>query len=254
MLGLNVTVRTRVYTNRSVQVCTIAVVCATGYIAHFFLMPHPALRRGLASGMLVPVQRVATDEAKRFEADLALDPGVKPRPWKYIVLHHTATETGSVSSIDAVHRQRTDSAGRPWLGIGYHFVIGNGHGMPDGAVEATFRWKRQLQGAHAGVRKFNEQGIGVCLVGDFNRHPPTRRQLVAAERLVQQLARLNGIDREQILPHWQIRATACPGKLFPLDDLRSAVAAHPRAAASRDASRGIRRPDRNGAAGRAKKL
>ena len=79
------------------------------------------------------------------------------RKWKSIVLHHTATEAGSVKSIHAAHRKRITN-GKPWLGIGYHFVIGNGKGMADGAVEATFRWRDQLHGAMPGNRPRTNMG------------------------------------------------------------------------------------------------
>ena len=46
--------------------------------------------------------------------------------WQYLVIHHSGTAAGSVASIHADHRRRVDAAGNPWLGIGYHFVIGNG--------------------------------------------------------------------------------------------------------------------------------
>ena len=48
-------------------------------------------------------------------------------------------------------------------GLAYHFVIGNGDGMPDGEIEPTFRWREQIQGAHAGAGEYNEQGIGIAL-------------------------------------------------------------------------------------------
>ena len=66
------------------------------------------------------------------------------------MLHHSATADGDVASIDAVHRLKRDLKGNPWLGIGYHFVVGNGHKMADGEVQPTFRWLQQLAGAHAG--------------------------------------------------------------------------------------------------------
>ena len=65
-------------------------------------------------------------------------PTVAARPWKHIVIHHTATGTGSVDSIHAAHLKNKDKNGNHWLGIGYHFVIGNGEGMADGAIEPDF--------------------------------------------------------------------------------------------------------------------
>jgi hypothetical protein len=129
-----------------------------------------------------------------------------------------------VESFHQQHLRRTDTAGRPWLGIGYHFVIGNGRGMEDGQVEPTFRWREQLPGAHAGVEQLNRQGIGICLVGNFDEHPPTAAQRDAAQRLVFTLASEYDVPAEQIIGHGDVRATACPGRLFPLNEVVAALA------------------------------
>lgn len=146
-------------------------------------------------------------------------PKVAERDWRYIVIHHTATSRGSVESIHETHLARKDANGNPWLGIGYHFVIGNGNGMTDGEIEATFRWRQQLHGAHAGVGDYNNQGIGIALVGNFDQGPPTRAQLAAVKRLVATLKSDYGIAAENVVGHSDIRATACPGRYFPLADV-----------------------------------
>ena len=148
-----------------------------------------------------------------FEPDLPL------RRWRYIVLHHTATDSGDVAAIDAEHRQRKDRAGNPWLGIGYHFLIGNGRGMADGLVQPTFRWKQQLHGAHAGNRSYNEEGIGICLVGNFDNYPPTPRQVAAARELVRTLAERFDIEPQNIICHQDVGATRCPGAKFPVQEI-----------------------------------
>ena len=145
------------------------------------------------------------------------------REWKYIVLHHTATEAGSVESIDAAHKQRKDEDGNPWRGIGYHFLIGNGHGMKDGEVAATFRWLDQSDGAHAGNSQYNSLGIGICLVGNFEDAPPTPAQLKALRELMSSLRADCRIDNEGIVRHTDIKQTACPGKQFPWDTLLSSL-------------------------------
>ncbi len=152
-----------------------------------------------------------------FRSDI--QPEVPPRRWRYIVLHHTATDSGDVVAIDAEHRQRKDRAGNPWLGIGYHFLIGNGRGMADGLVEPTFRWKQQLHGAHAGSRSYNEEGIGICLVGNFDNYPPTPRQVVAARELVRTLAERFDINPPNIVCHQDVGATRCPGAKFPVEEI-----------------------------------
>lgn len=152
-----------------------------------------------------------------FRSDF--EPEAPPRHWRYIVLHHTATDSGDVAAIDAEHRQRKDRAGHPWLGIGYHFLIGNGRGMADGLVEPTFRWKQQLHGAHAGDRSYNEEGIGICLVGNFDSYPPTPRQVAAARELVRMLAERYDIEPQNIVCHQDVGATHCPGAKFPVEEI-----------------------------------
>jgi len=151
-------------------------------------------------------------------------PNVDERDWEYIVIHHTATSSGNVEQINQEHLHRTDAHGNHWLGIGYHFVIGNGDGMPDGQIEPTFRWNQQLQGAHAGVEAYNQRGIGISLVGNFEETSPTVGQLASVKRLVAILAAEYGILPENIVGHGDITATACPGRLFPMAEVRQSVA------------------------------
>lgn len=133
------------------------------------------------------------------------------------MLHHTASDRGSVESIDEAHR------GRGWKGVGYHFVIGNGKGMGDGVVEPTFRWRQQMHGAHAGSADHNEHGIGICLIGNFENYKPTDAQHDALIQLVTSLARDYKIEADGVIGHGQIKNTKCPGKLFPVDEVLRSV-------------------------------
>ncbi len=146
-------------------------------------------------------------------------PAAPMHGWKYIVLHHTASTSGSVDSIDEAHQQRTDGSGNHWRGIGYHFVIGNGNGMPDGAIEPTFRWQEQSSGAHAGINEYNRMGIGICLVGNFEESPPSPAQVSAVKRLVGSLKAECGLKTDQVLRHGDLKATECPGQLFPFAEV-----------------------------------
>ncbi len=146
-------------------------------------------------------------------------PDVASRDWRHIVIHHTATSRGSVESIHEAHLQRKDKSGNPWMGIGYHFVIGNGNGMPDGEIEPTFRWREQLHGAHAGSGIYNQHGIGIALIGNFDEAPPTPAQLAAVKRLVSTMKTEYGISSENVVGHSDIKATACPGRFFPMADV-----------------------------------
>jgi hypothetical protein len=157
-----------------------------------------------------------------------LKPEKPARVWKYIVLHHSGGELDTIESIDRNHRQRTDRSGKPWLGIGYHLVIGNGRETIDGEIKPTFRWRDQLHGAHAGHPDYNDHGIGICLIGNLEDRPPTARQLEATRRLVQTLCREYTIPRENVIPHRSVRPTQCPGQQFPLKEILAAVTeSHP---------------------------
>ena len=158
-------------------------------------------------------------------------------PWKFVVLHHSATPSGSVESINATHLQRRDANGIPWRGIGYHFVIGNGQGMPDGEIRSTFRWQQQTSGAHAGSRTYNDYGIGICLIGNFEQNGPTSAQVRATKELVSQLKAQFGMKEEQILKHGDLKATACPGRLFPFQEIAASPTAGTRELASQQRSR-----------------
>ncbi len=150
-------------------------------------------------------------------------PDLQETSWQFLIIHHSATESGSLKTIHEEHRKRKDAAGNPWLGIGYHFVIGNGHGMKDGAVEATFRWNEQIHGAHSGDAMFNARGIGICLIGNFENRPPSTAQLESVRGLVKTLADRHRITRENLMGHASVKATACPGKHFPLKELRTVI-------------------------------
>lgn len=147
-------------------------------------------------------------------------PDSPPRDWRYIVLHHTASSGGSIDSIHESHLNRG------WNGIGYHFLIGNGNGMDDGEIQPTYRWRGQIHGAHAKSpgNEYNEHGIGICLVGNFEEERPTTAQLESVKRLVGVLKFEYQLTGEQIVGHRDVKATACPGKYFPLAEIgRSSV-------------------------------
>ena len=164
--------------------------------------------------------RLSTDLKSKADAPFSWLPDEDEKRWIYLVLHHSATKAGSIESIHRNHSQRRDAAGKFWLGIGYHFVIGNGNGMEDGAIEPTFRWRQQIHGAHSGSVVHNANGIGICLIGNFENEKPTARQLEAVKRLTKQLAARYKIPERLVIGHKTVKPTACPGRHFPLQDVR----------------------------------
>lgn len=138
------------------------------------------------------------------------------RKWKYVVIHHSASLSGNAAQFDKMHRKRG------WnRGLGYHFVIGNGNGSGNGEVEIGPRWKKQIDGAHAGVKEYNKYGIGICLVGNFEDQVPSERQLATLSGLINYFQEKYNIPSENVILHRHVKQTACPGRQFPYFDVLS---------------------------------
>ena len=153
---------------------------------------------------------VALGAYKHYQPAPAIGGGLGDRPWRYIVIHHSASESDNADTINTEH------INRGWKGIGYHFVIDNGNGGPDGGVEETFRWTQQTEGAHTGRtpdNEYNRFGIGICLVGNFTHHMPSRRQMDSLDRLVRALVKKYHIPPENVIGHRDAPGahTECPG-------------------------------------------
>ncbi len=117
--------------------------------------------------------------------------------WKFIVIHHSATDAGDSETF---HKFHSDQG---YGGLCYHFLIGNGNGMPDGKIEESFRWKEQIAGTHVDINSWyhNIFGIGICLVGNFEKRLPTDKQMESLIRLIRRLVKEHNIPRSNILPH-----------------------------------------------------
>lgn len=149
-------------------------------------------------------------------------PEHKSDRWKCIVIHHSADEVGSAAKYDEIHRNE-----KGWDELGYHFVIGNGSETEDGEVEIGPRWVKQKYGAHCKTDDhfYNDHGIGICLVGNFNNHPPDEKQMQSLARLVHFLCIEFNISTSEIFTHGGVTGrTECPGRQFDLAKLKRILA------------------------------
>jgi hypothetical protein len=128
--------------------------------------------------------------------------------WYWIVIHHSATPTGGAAAFDKMHKAKG------WDELGYHFVVGNGTDTPDGKIEVGPRWPKQKWGAHDKTpgNQFNEHGIGICLVGNFDVNHPSATQMKAVEKLVAYLMKTYHIPADHVVGHGETKATECPGR------------------------------------------
>ena len=118
-------------------------------------------------------------------------------------------------------------------GCGYHFVIGNGTNSGDGQVETGPRWWNQATGAHTRLTEaiaerrgiesghYNEYGIGIALVGNFEVDRPSEAQLDALVNLALALMQECHIPLVRVVGHGEVDDTTCPGENFSMWDLRS---------------------------------
>jgi len=147
--------------------------------------------------------------------------GISPR-WECVVLHHSANEGSSPSAMDRYHRQHNG-----WDELGYHFVIGNGVAYPDGQVYVGPRWRKQKHGAHCKTpdNYYNDHGIGICLIGNFDQSYPTAAQMAALSRLCRFLTGKCGFSSDKIYTHGGVTGrTRCPGRHFNLARLKNDLA------------------------------
>jgi N-acetyl-anhydromuramyl-L-alanine amidase AmpD len=184
--------------------------------------PAPPIFEARRSGGLPPLEPPSAPPAAppapvRPTGPSDWQPRAGERPWQFIVLHHSATATGSAAEFDRIHRARG------WDELGYHFVIGNGRGAPDGLIEIGTRWVKQKHGAHCKVEnhpEYNDYGVGVCLVGNFDETRPTEAQVASAARVVRFLMARYRVPAGRIYGHNQLKPTTrCPGRYFPYNDI-----------------------------------
>ena len=115
--------------------------------------------------------------------------------WSGIVVQHLGEPAGSIESI---HRSHVAGG---LEGLVFHFVIGNGNGLGDGAVHASERWLNQTKSArpiYVPEDSWDENVITICLVGNGNSRPFTERQILHLSRLVQRLQHELSIEASKV--------------------------------------------------------
>lgn len=168
------------------------------------------------NAVLSPGRSLVIPDASALRSVITLFPS---RKWKYIILHHSATQRGDSLAFNGAHLKRGFRGG-----VGYDFVIDNGTlSKQDGEIEATPRWLKQQDGRHCKASHMNSKAIGVCLVGNFNEGKVSERQMASLVFLVDTLRHYYKIPVKKILGHGQVPGadTDCPGRKFPWQEFNS---------------------------------
>ena len=133
---------------------------------------------------------------------------------KYIVLHHSASaDHGTLKNFDDIKRWHTVNNG--WRDIGYNWVIER----VNGKLVALPGRSEGDTGAHCPGR--NTDGVGVCIVGNFQETVPSEELYLFVADLCKQIMTRHPI--QEIGGHRDYAATACPGKNFDVGRVRQLV-------------------------------
>ena len=140
---------------------------------------------------------------------------------EFIVIHHFGYPKASFAAIRSKHVEEYG-----WSDVGYHFIIGNGNGVPDGEVLRG----RPIEKGACQSRGMNSKAIGILMVGNFDISYPSKTQWTALIALVMRLMQEHEIPADNVIGHREIYAMqgreperSCPGWKFDMDKLRKEV-------------------------------
>lgn len=125
----------------------------------------------------------------------------------YLILHHAAMN-GSVQDVNQVHLDKG------YWTIGYNYYV-----RKDGSI-----WKgRPETCTQANCYNYNNNSVSICAEGNFETDAMPEVQKNSIIELGRWIESRYG-NKLQVKGHRELFATACPGKNYPLDEIRSAIA------------------------------
>ena len=123
-----------------------------------------------------------------------------------IIYHNAARSEWSPGGVNEFHKSRG------WKGIGYNFYIRKNGIIYSGRPE-------NAEGAH--TRGENNNSIGICLEGNFEEEELTKEQIDSLINLSLYISLK--YDIYKIIGHRDVYETLCPGKNFPIVEIREKV-------------------------------
>jgi N-acetylmuramoyl-L-alanine amidase len=128
---------------------------------------------------------------------------------RYIGLHHS----GGIQTAEAYHQMHIKE--RHWSGLGYNLIID---------LDGTKYKGRDPKYLPAGILGHNKDSLHICAIGNFeNMIMPAVQKESIKEAIVYYMALYPTI--KSVKGHKELMSTDCPGKNYPLSDIR-AVATH----------------------------
>ena len=123
----------------------------------------------------------------------------------YIVLHHAEASKCSAKQIDEWHKANG------WIGIGYHYFV-----KKDGSIYRG----RPMWSVGAHVLGRNDCSLGICAEGSYMTETMPDAQKKSIAELLDYLKK-HYYPEAKIVGHREIGDSNCPGKNYPLDELKN---------------------------------
>lgn len=123
-----------------------------------------------------------------------------------ITIHHTDEHAGMAGLPDVEVIRRIENYhrnGRKWCAIGYHYIVGKDGRVYEGRPSA-------YQGAH--VLSENENNLGISIIGDFQSHLPSQRQLSALRAFLDDMRDKHRVSKRSVFGHRDLNKSICPGE------------------------------------------
>ena|SRR3990167_10942760 len=140
----------------------------------------------------------------------------------YIIIHHSLTEDGTTVSWNAICDYHVKVNG--WRDIGYHYgieLVGDRYNIFKGRMDTE-------AGAHC--LGFNDDSIGICMVGNFDHVPPPPAQVDLLRKLCRSLMEIYNIKPDHVLGHretYPLRGVqvekTCPGSAFSMESFEQSL-------------------------------
>jgi len=208
----------------------------------------------LIKNLLKPISSklAAIQQIESEKSEISSEPaGVfkENKKWEYIIIHHSATSDSRAKDWESIRRYhmsyrfndkiitkeqydyyiaigKSGDLQKPWKDIGYHFGVE----YIDGQLKVLEGRSLNESGAHSGIpgdTRFNDHGIGICLVGSYDNKEPNEEQINVLIDLVISLIKKFDISIDKVIGHREVydllrkpRMKSCPGSKFNMIDFR----------------------------------
>ncbi|XP_049779933.1 peptidoglycan-recognition protein 1-like [Schistocerca cancellata] len=154
-----------------------------------------------------PCPRIVSREEWGAREPLVPHENLTISPVPYVVVHHGGLqeycfdEKTCAAIVRSYQDLHMDTNG--WDDIGYNFLVGE-----DGNAYEGRGW--DATGAHA--PGYNQQSIGICVIGDFSDRLPNDAAMETLQNMMACGVSLGKVsDSYLVLGHRQVKATLCPG-------------------------------------------